>query len=384
MNVWRRLSALSVAAVLAGAAAGCEYDNSEPEPPPSPTPSAQPSSLTIASAYDPTTPAGQLMGDVSLLVWDRSGRATQIVPTYMALAPPGVPDDDWDQNIARAVMDGRFDLAVVPARAWDVLGVDSFKALAAPFIIETPELMSTVARSDVAEDMLKGLDSAGVVALGLYPAELRWLVGENGTTILRPEDIAGKGIYVPESLSLHATVGALGGHPNDYQDNPWPEFASGRAVATESSFFFSSLFGASGKVATGNLPLFAEFNTLVVNKARFDSLSDAQRADLRNAAAGARGRAEAVAEASAAATAQRFCERGGSVVWAPDDGVAAFRALGAAHVREMEKDAVARDHLLRIERLRTPGMAVPVWPRPCGPEGLSGPTPDPADAHRTR
>ena len=75
------------------------------------------------------------------------------------------------------VRDGKVDLGWIGARAWDTLGVRSFQALQAPFLIDSYPLLDAVLASPMAGRMLAGLHQAGFTGLGLYPDQLRHLNG---------------------------------------------------------------------------------------------------------------------------------------------------------------------------------------------------------------
>ena len=47
---------------------------------------------------------------------ERSDGLIRITPVWQAA---GVVEDDWDQAVARLVSDGKVDMGLIPARAWD-------------------------------------------------------------------------------------------------------------------------------------------------------------------------------------------------------------------------------------------------------------------------
>ena len=79
------------------------------------------------------------------------------------------PADNFEQATAALVKDGRVDLGWIGARAWDTLGVRSFQALQAPFLIDSYPLLHAVLRSPMASHMLAGLDQAGFARPGAVP-----------------------------------------------------------------------------------------------------------------------------------------------------------------------------------------------------------------------
>jgi TRAP-type C4-dicarboxylate transport system substrate-binding protein len=121
----------------------------------------------------------------------------------------------FDQKTAEKVIDGRYALAIVPARAWDVLGVTSLQAIQAPFLVNSDALLNKVASDPVAEKMLAGLDDVGVVGLGLWPEALRHPVGF-GHPLRSLADFAGKGIRAPRSELTWEMLRALGARPLDF------------------------------------------------------------------------------------------------------------------------------------------------------------------------
>ena len=77
--------------------------------------------------------------------------------------------DNFEQATAALVKDGRVDLGWIGARAWDTLGVRSFQALQAPFLIDSYPLLHAVLRSPMASHMLAGLNQAGFTGPGAVP-----------------------------------------------------------------------------------------------------------------------------------------------------------------------------------------------------------------------
>ena len=89
------------------------------------------------------------------------------------------------------LLDGDLELAMVPSRAWDDLGVTSLTALTAPFLVTTDTLVADiVANEDLVDQLTSGLPSVGATALGLYPEGLRHPFGVQGP-LLGAEDYEG-------------------------------------------------------------------------------------------------------------------------------------------------------------------------------------------------
>ena len=93
-------------------------------------------------------------------------------------------------RVARLVRDGKFDLGWIPSRNWDRLGVRSLRALQAPFLITSYDLLNRVLTGPLGPEMLRGVRQAGVVGLALVPGELRHPGGLNHA-FRGPADFAG-------------------------------------------------------------------------------------------------------------------------------------------------------------------------------------------------
>src|SRR4051794_2110587 len=120
--------------------------------------------------------------------------------------------NDYEQKVIGMVRDGALDLGWSASRAFDVLGVDSFQALQAPFLISSNDLLRGVMASSIPVQMLAGLAGAGLVGLGAYPDQLRHPISYH-----RPmrslADFAGTTFRVPRSNASDAIYEALGSKP---------------------------------------------------------------------------------------------------------------------------------------------------------------------------
>ncbi len=194
----------------------------------------------------------------------------------------------WDQVTARSVIDGDQDLALVPARAWDVLGVDSLRALQAPFVLTSDAALDAVVADPVAEDLMTGLDGVGVTGLALFPEGLRHPVGY-GAPVLEPADLAGGSVRAPRSELTWEVLRALGADPVDLGTESDADLRSVRGLrADETSAEYAPTLPRPG-VLTANVTPYAKANVLVVSHRTLAGLTDDQQAVLRQAAARTRG-----------------------------------------------------------------------------------------------
>ena len=130
------------------------------------------------------------------VVWDAAGQSS-----------PG-----YELGIAQRVHDGDFELGWMGSRAWDRMGITSFQALQAPFLVTDYELLGRIATGPPAERMLAGLDGHGFVGLGLVPEHLRYAFGAR-RQLASVDDFAGARVRVRPSEATDALMRALGARP---------------------------------------------------------------------------------------------------------------------------------------------------------------------------
>lgn len=183
--------------------------------------------------------------------------------TYIDDAKFERPDFEWGS--IEEMLNGTFDLSLVPARAWSNLGVASLDPLQLPGI--TSDIQTDrVARDPVVDDLLAGLAGAGATGLGLLPEGLRHMAITDGRPINTVDDLSGLVVHAERSKGTWALIEALGSTPEP--TNPeWNDKAeSGTLHAAETSFSLLQTLPAavarSSMVA--NLTLYAEFGVLAI------------------------------------------------------------------------------------------------------------------------
>ena len=329
--------------------------------------SGAPVTLRIGTDDMRGRPAADQIEEVARQVEDRSDGRLRIEPVWRAA---GEAADDWDQVVARKVADGRLDMGMIPARAWDTEGVTTLQALHAPFLVTSDELVGEIVSGDLADEMLAGLDETGVTGLALLPEDMRYLFAF-GEPVRSLADIEGATIRVPRSDTAYAIFEALGAKPDDL-GGPGDLFpkgvVSGDVRAADSSYALApTLPGPT--TATGNVTLYPKVNSLVVNADVFDDLSDEQQETLRAAAAATRDWAVERAPSEAEALRAEFCRvEGGRVVLASDADVAAFEQATQPVYDDLERDEATAALIERIRDIKEElPPAAPVTP--CEPSG---------------
>ena len=269
----------------------------------------------------------------------------------------------WDQRVARQVRDGRHTFGMVPARAWDDLGVRTLAPLQTPFLITSRELAQRVVRGPLAHDLLAGLERAGVVGLGLVVEGRRHPVGFRGP-LLGPRDYRGAVMRSPRSRQSYVLLRALGARPvDDAGPSLARAIATGRVTGAESELALLGTLPVRGWVTT-NVTFFTKVDALVIGKRAFTRLDGDERSVLRAAAAATSEQAFRAGpdEADAAAKA---CARGSSLAWADARDVQALRRRAAPVVARLEADPATGALVRAIEALARRGPATDPEPPAC-------------------
>ena len=263
-------------------AAACSSTGEEPSPTQPPT--SEPVVIRLGTGDPrgrPDTPVVERFADA---VEELSDGGMRVEVVWEAGGDSSDPDG-FEKGVVGLVQDGELDLGWIATRAWDTVGVKSFQALQAPFLITDHELLTEVLASPMADEMIAGLDDAGVVGLGLFPDGLRYPLGYTAP-MTSLEDFDGADIRLVPSEATEALVRALGGRPvygltGDALDTA---IASGDVDGTEVSLGLAASIAPKGSVVTGNVVLFPRVNTLFAGQDLMASLSDEQEAILAAAA----------------------------------------------------------------------------------------------------
>jgi TRAP-type transport system periplasmic protein len=340
-------------------------------------------SLMGCGEGEPSTKAGSATSPVTLRIGteDPAGRATEgqieefsrhvreltsgsvvIEPLFRAAGNDS--PREWDQIVARKVVSGELDMGVIPARAWDTEGVTSMRALNAPFLVTSDALTAEVVTSDLADVMLAGLDDIGVTGLALLPEGMRrlFVFGDVDTD---PFDLEGKTVRAPKSATTFAVFEALGALADDFNgDEVTDGVAAGTIHAAETSFALAGTL-PDFSATSAHEALFPKVNSLVVNSAVFNRLSDDQQDALRLAASNTVEWSIDQVPADVDAAAQ-WCDAGGRIVAADNALMAETMSAVDPVYAELETDEVTRT---LIERIRALKSEVPPAPaiEPCAP-----------------
>jgi TRAP-type C4-dicarboxylate transport system substrate-binding protein len=281
-------------------------------------------------------------------------------------------DPSFESAIARGVRDGRLDLGWIGAAGWDRVGVESLRALQAPFLVTDYALLGRVVTGSIAARMLGGLRRAGVVGLALVPGVLSHPVGYR-RALVGLGDYKGARVGDVASNTTDALLRAFGAKPVNVTGNQALITGRVEAVAADSETE-EETGGCSarcawviGSTVTTNVTLFANAETVIANPRVLERLSHDQRDSLRRAATRTAARA-AHQPPDESAGFREFCNNNGYAVTASDRDLAELRRAAAPIDAQLARDPQTA-HLIRdIRALKasTPARA-PTAPAGCTP-----------------
>ena len=257
---------------------------------------------------------------------------------------------DSENGLIGDVRAGKVDLGVAGSRAWDSAGVNSFRALSAPLLINSYALQDRVLRSPVTGQMLRGLRPLGLAGIGVLPGPLRKPLGI-ARPLLRPSDYAGLRIGVQQSRVADATMRALGATP------VW--FPATRAmtgldgIEEQISSIEGYQYDKAGRYLTANVSLWPRPLVLFASGKTWAALTPAQRRILRQAVTG-----DLTAETNAVRDSERddtaiLCRRGQlRFLTASQADLAALRQAVQPVYHQLERDPQTRHYIHQIEAMR--------------------------------
>ena len=251
----RRLSALLAAAALVAVAAACGGQGGDKA---GGNAAGKPVVLTLAS-HDPLYAYGTFAAAVGRL----SGGSIriQIHDNWRSA------EVDYERGIIRDVRAGKVRLAIVGVRVWDTMGVKSFRALVAPFLVDSLALQRRVLESDLASRALEGVEAAGVVGVAVLPGTPRRPLGLT-RALVRPQDYQAVTFGIRLGGVAKATVHALGGTAEGYL----PGVVSGLDGAElDLTTVADNGYDLDARALTANVVLWPRVQTVVMNRKAFEA-----------------------------------------------------------------------------------------------------------------
>jgi TRAP-type C4-dicarboxylate transport system substrate-binding protein len=275
---------------------------------------------------------------------------------------------DREARTIEDVRAGRFDLALVGARAWDTLGVTSFQALLAPFLVDSYALQRRVLQSGLAQRMLTGVEPLGLVGVALLPGPLRRPLGVS-RALGQPVDYEGATVGVGPGWVARTTFRALGARPLGFVA-PLKYDPALISAFDGAELEFTAILGLGydvpSRAVTANVAFWPRAQTIVASRKTFAALAPAQKRVLRRAAADAVAAESARIEAEEETLlATRCAQVEIPFAIASNADRAALRGAVQPVYHVLERDALTRELIAEIRTLRTTVHAVQGQPLRC-------------------
>jgi TRAP-type transport system periplasmic protein len=350
----RTLTPVLVSALLAAFAAGCSVSGNDDAD--KAGGSDAPVVLRLAVADDAEQPDAPFARYFARQVSNLSDGSVRVRVVWDAA---GQDSPGYELGIARLVQNGDFELGWMGARAWDRMGVKSFQALQAPFLVADHELLGRITTGPLAARMLGGLDGHGFVGLALVPEHLRYAFGVK-KPLASSDDFGGARVRVRPSGATDALMRALGATPVHISgDGVADAVANGEIDAAEASLGTNSTEEGETHL-TANLPLFPKTLTLFAGDSAYERLDEDQREAVRKAAKLTAAYAAAHAP-SERALVHDFCRQGPpfSAVAASPDDIAALENAAQPVYEQLERDPDTKAAITAIRALKAASPAAP-------------------------
>ena len=268
----------------------------------------------------------------------------------------------YERGTVADVRAAKVQVGVVGVRVWDTLGVTSFRALVAPFLIDNLELQRRVLESPVAAEMLEGVEQAGVVGIAVLPGALRRPLGFS-RPLVRPSDYTGATVGVTPGGVARTTIRVLSAKPTAYP----PGAVSGLDGAElDLATIAQNAHDELAPTLAANVVLWPRAETIVMNRDAFEALTQEQQEILRRAGREALAPELSRVERDENAALATVCERSKlSFATASATDLGLLRAAVRPVYAELERDAQTREWIGEIVKLRQDDDASSLHPLRC-------------------
>jgi TRAP-type C4-dicarboxylate transport system substrate-binding protein len=187
-----------------------------------------------------------------------------------------------EQGLIGDVQAGRVDMGWVGARAFESVGVTSFQALLAPFLIDSYDLEARVFDDDIPARMLDSVDAVGLTGLGVLPGPMRKMMGISHPFV-RPSDFVGEVVGTSGGTLAERSFRALGATPKLV---PAMTSLNGLdALDYQLGAIFGNRYFENAIDVTANVNLWPRPLVIIMDTDRYDALTADQQHILKSAAA---------------------------------------------------------------------------------------------------
>ncbi len=286
----------------------------------------------------------------------------------------GAGDAKAESAIVKAIAAGEIDGGWPSTRAFAGAGITSLLAVEAPMTITNYAAEKQLVTAPVAKSLLAGLDSTGVVGLGLAVGPLRRPFAAK-KPLLGPADWTGTRFRTYNSPVQEDAIRALGGTPVNFGIEWGGEVKAGRLRGAEFDIpQYAETDTALAPQVTANVVLWPKVFVLSFSRKRFEALTDQQRGWIRDAAERAtKTSVEATYEESPIADA--MCSDGVRFISATPGEVAGLRRKLQPVLDRLAADPKSGPMLKEIQAIATtnPLADVPNVPEACRQTGKEAP-----------
>jgi TRAP-type C4-dicarboxylate transport system substrate-binding protein len=258
-------------------------------------------------------------------------------------------DPYYETGLIKDVRAGKAQLGITASRAFDTVGIDSFQALQAPFLINSYPLERKVLDSGIPAKMLAGLRPYGLAGLGILPGPLRRPLGFT-RPLLAASDYKGARIAIRPSQVTGDTFRALGAIPVPQTRSNSGESTAGLTGIEAHANFIDAGFAIPGAILTGNVVFEPRPNVIFANQRAFGSLTPGQRGLLLRAAAGAR--SAGIYQGNDLESVADLCHRGIKIVSASPADLAGLRAAVQPVYRTLNSHPSTKTFIKEIAAMR--------------------------------
>lgn len=265
---------------------------------------------------------------------------------------PAWQGGDDEARVIKDVAAGRADLGWSGTRAFDLVDLDSFRPLHAPFLVNSYAAEAAVVNDPLAKELLASTAPLGLTGLALAADGLRFPAGV-AKPLLAPADFAGHRFRTYPSQVQSDGIRALGAEPTSASVDE--ALAAGGLAGLETMWwtYQEKAYYAVAPFVTANAVMWPKTLVIFANTARMSKLDKAARDWLTRAAADASTWSTTHAADADAEYIERACRFGARIALATPEQLAALRKAAEPAYAAMRADPALAATLQRVEGLAT-------------------------------
>jgi TRAP-type C4-dicarboxylate transport system substrate-binding protein len=270
---------------------------------------------------------------------------------------------DDEARVIKDVGAGKADLGWAGTRAFDLVDLNSFRPLHAPFLVDSYAAEAAVVKDPLAKELLASTAPLGLTGLALAADQLRFPAGV-AKPLLVPADFAGHRFRTLPSQVQSDGIRALGAEPTSQSVDE--AMADGKLAGLESMWWTyqqRSYWGVAPFI-TANAAMWPRTLVIFGNTAKMAKLDKTARGWLTQAATDASAWSTTHAGDADTQHIKRACQFGARIAFATSEQLAALRKAAEPAYAAMRADPALAATLQRVEALaaaagRPAPLAVP-------------------------